>query len=57
MRSDAEIGILVIHRDLPGDHDTRCPEFCWCDPHVIYEDDSRTPQQIVEEVSVKEFRQ
>jgi hypothetical protein len=49
-------GVLIIHRDIPGDHDALVPEHCWCEPHVIREDDLRTPQQIVEDVSVKEFR-
>jgi len=50
-------GVLVIHRDIPGDHDALVPEHCWCEPFVIREDDLRTPQQIVEDVSVREFRQ
>jgi hypothetical protein len=47
-------GVLVIHRDIPGEHGD---EHCWCCPHIIPDDTLMTPREVVEMVSVKEFRQ
>ncbi len=46
-------GILIIHRDLPGTHED---EDCWCCPHKIYEDDLRTPEQIVRDINRAEVK-
>jgi len=50
-------GILIIHRDIPGDHDNIDPVNCWCNPHIITEDTLLTTEQIIDQVSRKEFRQ
>jgi hypothetical protein len=47
-------GILIIHRDLPGTHED---EKCWCEPHIIYEDDLRMPEQIVRDMNRAEVKQ
>jgi len=46
-------GILIIHRDIPGDHIDGID--CWCEPFVIEEDTLLTPEQIVEKVSLKKY--
>lgn len=49
------VGRLVIHRDIPGDHeDSEC---CWCNPHIIYEDDLRTTEQIIRDMELVERKQ
>lgn len=48
-----ETGVLIIHRDIPGNHEDG--KDCWCDPYIIEEDTLLTPEQIVEQVSVKKF--
>jgi hypothetical protein len=50
---DEEQGFLIIHRDIPGSHTDGID--CWCEPFIIKEDTIKTPQQIVEEVSIKKF--
>ena len=50
---DEEPGFLIIHRNLPGSHLDGID--CWCEPFIIKEDTIKTPQQIVEEVSIKKF--
>lgn len=49
-------GVLVIHRDIPGDHEINDGGTCWCEPHIYPADTLKTSQQIVEECSIKEFR-
>lgn len=50
-------GVLIIHRDIPGDHEINDDGTCWCEPHIYPADTLKTSQQIVEECSIKEFRQ
>jgi hypothetical protein len=46
-----KVGVLIIHKDLPGTHDDG-PD-CWCEPYVIAEDTLLTQEQIIEKVSKK----
>lgn len=48
--------MIVIHRDIPGEHKTDS-EHCWCEPHIVQDDDLRTTDQIMKEIAVKELRQ
>ena len=51
--NDEDLGLLIIHRDLPGDHTDGID--CWCEPFIIEEDTLLTPEQIVEKVSIKKY--
>ena len=31
---DSDHGLLIVHRDLPGDHDTGNYD-CWCKPFIF----------------------
>jgi len=46
---DNKIGLLIIHKDLPGNHLDGLD--CWCDPFVIPEDTLLTIEQIIKLVS------
>lgn len=47
-----EISILVIHRDIPGDH-VIDDIHCWCEPTVIFDDGSKSTEEIIKESEVK----
>lgn len=47
----SDLGMLVIHRDLPGTHWDGVG--CWCSPNVYFTDTLKTPVQIVKECSVE----
>lgn len=49
------MGVLIIHRDIDGFNHSD-GEFCACEPFVYPEDTLLTPEQVVYEASVKDFR-
>lgn len=49
------IGVLYIHRDIPGDHVLGGD--CWCNPHRIYEDDPRSTVEIIRDMELAERKQ
>lgn len=42
---------VIVHRDLPGEHNTEAREF-WCSPVVIEDDDFRSTEEILEAAKV-----
>jgi len=44
---------LIIHKDLPGAHDTT-GNGCWCGPVVVEEDDIRTTEELIEASKIAE---
>lgn len=53
-KHDKELAAIVIHRDIPGKHEDGLD--CWCDPYIIYEDDTRTTEEIVEAIVKRDRR-
>lgn len=49
------VGVLYIHRDIPGVH-TFGPT-CWCVCHRIQADDPRTTIEIIRDMERKEIKQ
>jgi len=53
-RGVEEPALIIIHRDLPGEHFTDGRP-CWCNPVIEFADSFKTTEQMVEESRV--FRQ
>lgn len=49
------VGVLYIHRDIPGDHIPG--PLCWCVPHRIQGDDPRSAIEIIRDIESKERKQ
>jgi hypothetical protein len=49
-------GKLLIHRDIPGTHETGNPK-CFCEPFIFDEDDPRSPIEIIRYMEEKSRKQ
>ena len=51
-----EDGIIVVHRDLPGDHIVTGKE-CWCDPFMFSADSIKTTEELLKTIEERERKQ